>query len=80
MDPATGLTLYSCDGVNCFERSGSNAHDFSIEDLLSYEPSPGTVFFLGYTRQMEDSARFDFRDVRPTADGLFIKMSYRFRM
>ena len=31
-------------------------------------------------RVMEDAARFDFRDVRPTADGLFIKVSYLFRM
>ena len=46
---------------------------------MSYEPSPGTVFFFGYTRQMQDSARFDFRDIQSTADGLFLKMSYRFR-
>jgi hypothetical protein len=51
-----------------------------VEALLSYEPSPGTVFFLGYTRQMEDSRRFGFEAVQPTADGLFAKLSYRFRM
>lgn len=78
-DPETGLPLYSYSGGDYSERSGSEGHDFSIEGLVSYEPSPGTVFFLGYTRRMEDSARFDFRDIRPTADGLFLKMSYRFR-
>jgi len=28
---------------------------------------------------MEDTGRLRFRDVRPTADGLFAKVSYRFR-
>ena len=79
-DPATGLPLFSCLGTTCLARGSSEGHDFSVEGLLSYEPSPGTVFFLGYARQMEDAARFDFRDVQPTADGLFVKISYRFRM
>ncbi len=78
-DPGTGLPLLYCGGGECSPRSGSDANDFSIETLLSYEPTPGTVFFLGYTRQMEDATRFRFRDVRPTADGLFAKVSYRFR-
>jgi len=60
-------------------RAGSDSYVFSIEGLISYEQSPGTVLFIGYTRLMEDSARFDFRIVQPTADGLFVKMSYRFR-
>ena len=47
---------------------------------MSYEPSPGTVFYVGYTRQMEDTGSFRFRDVRAMADGLFVKLSYRFRM
>jgi hypothetical protein len=79
-DPATGLPLYSCVDASCEARASSEGHDFSIEGLISYEPSPGTVFFLGYSRRMQDSARFHFRDFRPTADGLFVKMSYRFRM
>ena len=79
-DPATGLPLLHCNsGGECSPRHVADANDFSIETLLSYEPSPGTVFFLGYTRQMEDATRFRFRDVRPTADGLFAKVSYRFR-
>ena len=79
LDPATGLPLLTCGGDECKPRNGSDANDFSIETLLSYEPTPGTVFFLGYTRQMEDTSRFRFREVRPTADGLFAKLSYRFR-
>jgi hypothetical protein len=79
-DPLTGLPLARCDAASCSLRTGSDGHDFHIEGLVSYEPSPGTVFFIGYSRQMEDSGAFDFRDVRATADGLFVKLSYRFRM
>jgi hypothetical protein len=29
---------------------------------------------------MEDYAAFRFRNLRPQADGLFVKLSYRFRL
>ncbi len=82
MDPATGSPLYLCDaaGVACEPRDGSVANDFRIEGLVGYEPSPGTVFYLGYTREMEDASAFGFQNVRPTRDGLFVKASYLFRM
>ena len=79
VDPVTGRPLLSCSSGDCSARRGSDANDFGIETLISYEPTPGTVFFLGYSRQMEDTGRLRFRDVRPTADGLFAKVSYRFR-
>ena len=79
VDPVTGQPLLGCGARGCSARSGSDRNDFGIETLLSYEPTPGTVFFVGYSRQMEDTERLRFRDVRPTADGLFAKVSYRFR-
>jgi len=80
-DPATGLSLYRVDqGGEYTLRGGSEGYDFHIEGLVSYEPSPGTVFYVGYTRQMEDAESFRFREVRAMADGLFVKLSYRFRM
>ena len=79
VDPVTGRPLLGCGSSGCSLRSGSEANDFGVETLLSYEPTPGTVFFIGYSRQMEDTERLRFRDVRPTADGLFAKVSYRFR-
>ena len=79
-DPATGLPIYRCDVAPCSQRLGSVGNDFRIEGLVGYEPSPGTVFFFGYTREMEDASAFGFENVRPTADGLFVKLSYRFRM
>jgi hypothetical protein len=79
-DPATGLPVYSCSTTECAARGGTESHDFRVEALVGYEPSPGTVFFLGYTRQMKDASAFGFENVRPTRDGLFMKLSYRFRL
>ena len=80
IDPLTGLPLGTCDDEGCSARLRSEANDVHFEGLISYEPSPGTVFFIGYTREFEDSGAFDFQNVRPQADGLFVKLSYRFRM
>jgi hypothetical protein len=48
---------------------------------VSYEPSPGTVVYVGYARQMADldPQQFRIRDLTTTEDGLFVKVSYRFR-
>ncbi|MEX2465980.1 MAG: DUF5916 domain-containing protein [Gemmatimonadota bacterium] len=78
--PVTGAPLYRCVDGTCSARSGSDGNDFHVEALVAFEPSPGTVFFLGYSRDMRDPVAFDFRELRPTADGLFVKLSYRFRM
>ena len=77
--PETGLPLESCDEDGCDLLEGSANNGILFEALLSYEPSPGTLFFLGYTREMEDARRFGFENVQPTADGLFAKLSYRLR-
>jgi hypothetical protein len=79
-DPVTGAPLSRCDEEACSLAEGSDAHDFHVEGLVSFEPSPGTVFYVGYTREMEDYEAFRFRDLRTKADGLFVKLSYRFRL
>lgn len=79
LTPGEGRQVSYCSADTCFRLLGSGSNDFSFEALLSYEPTPGTVFFMGYTRQMEDMEAFRFRDVRPEAEGLFVKLSYRFR-
>lgn len=78
-DPATGFPLYSCGDEGCEEKAASASHDIHVEGLVTYEPSPGTVFYVGYTRQMQELDAFRFRHVSPVADGLFVKLSYRFR-
>ncbi len=79
VDPVSGAVLTYCGDDGCEDRTGSNGYDFHVEGLASYEPSPGTVFYVGYTRQMEDAEAFRFQDVHPLAEGLFVKVSYRFR-
>lgn len=79
-DPGTGDTIATCRDGECVATTGSSAHDVRVEGLLGYEPSPGTVVYVGYTRQFRDTRAFRFEDVRTEADGLFIKLSYRFRM
>jgi hypothetical protein len=80
LDPTSGQPVWSCGTSGCAARTGSDAHDFRLEGLLGFEPSPGTVVFFGYTRQFRDTSAFSFTQVRPTADGLFLKLSYRFRL
>jgi hypothetical protein len=50
-----------------------------LDVLLSYRPSPGTVAFLGYGREVTDDEAFRFDGFAPRADGLFFKVSYLFR-
>jgi hypothetical protein len=80
LDPATGQPVYSCATGSCTIRAGSDNHDFRIQGLVGYEPSPGTVLFLGYTREFKDTSAFRFQDVRSQADGLFVKLSYLFSL
>ena len=79
LTPEGGRQVSYCSDGSCVELEGTESNDFSVEALLGYEPTPGTVFFLGYTRRMEDMEAFRFRDVRPEAEGVFVKLSYRFR-
>lgn len=47
--------------------------------LFSYRPTPGTVVFAGYGSAMSEPDAFQFRDVRRSRDGFFVKVSYLFR-
>jgi len=76
----SGLPLEYCPADACSALSTSIGHDVHVEVLLSYEPSPGTVMYVGYSREMEDTGAFRFQRMRPRADGLFAKVSYRFRL
>ena len=79
LTPDDGREVAYCSGDNCTTLAGRESNDFSVETLLSYEPTPGTVFFVGYSRTMEDMEAFRFQEVRPQAEGVFVKLSYRFR-
>jgi hypothetical protein len=48
--------------------------------LLSYEPSPGTIVYAGWSRVREGLDTYRFGDLTPVAEGLFVKLSYLFRL
>lgn len=49
---------------------------FQAQLLVSYEPSPGTIFFVGYTRQEEGTRTYSLSGMEPVSDRFFIKASY----
>lgn len=53
---------------------------FESQFLLKYEPSPGTVFFVGYNRLMRGLANVRLSQMDKVGEGLFVKASYLFRM
>jgi hypothetical protein len=75
-DPATGqpLVIYG---------TPSEAVDrgtFEGQFLVSYEPSPRTIFYVGYSFVRRGYTTYDFSSMEPMADGLFVKLSYLFRI
>ncbi|MFQ5537259.1 MAG: DUF5916 domain-containing protein [Gemmatimonadota bacterium] len=55
--------------------------EFQGQFLLQYQPSPGTIFYIGYTRFMKtDALTYRLGRMNPVEDGLFLKISYLFRI
>ena len=52
---------------------------FEGQFLLKYEPSPGTIFFVGYNRLMRGMANLRLSRMDLVGEGLFLKASYLFR-
>lgn len=53
---------------------------FRADWLFSYQPNPGTVFFVGYGTSLGSDEFFRPRDLVRTSDGFFLKASYLFRL
>ena len=70
-DPATGVYAPS----DAFERNR-----FRVDTLFSYQPTPGTVFFAGYSSFLTEPRGLKFGNLRRTNDGFFLKASYLFRL
>jgi hypothetical protein len=74
-DARTGAPLFvSEEPVPAFEDKTLRA-----DWLLSYEPTPGTVAFLGYGSTLETPPGASWSHMRRSADGLFVKVAYQFR-
>jgi len=58
-----------------FERSR-----FRVDGLFSYQPTPGTVLFAGYSSLLTEARGLQFDRLQRTNDGFFLKVSYLFRL
>ncbi len=74
-DPASGAVLLF-DGL---ATEPVDRGEFGFYTLVAYEPSPGTLMYIGWTRQMAGPETWSVSNMRKTADGLFVKVSYLWR-
>ena len=55
------------------------SNNLQMNWLFSYQPTPGTVVFLGYGSSLTEPDRFAFRDLARVNDGFFVKLTYLIR-
>jgi hypothetical protein len=60
--------------------TGFERNRFRVDTLFSYQPTPGTVFFAGYSSFMTEPIGLKFDALRRTNDGFFLKASYLLRL
>lgn len=82
-DARTGgaLLLANPGGTGYVAVRGLGSNLFNNYFLLSYKPSPGTVFFLGYGSSLTEPTAFAFSPagLTRTGDAVFVKASYSWR-
>jgi hypothetical protein len=75
VDPATGAPLY----VGGVAQPVSEFNGLRVDLLASFEPTPGTVAFLGYGSSLETDAAFNWSRLQRRNDGFFVKLAYQVR-
>jgi hypothetical protein len=50
-----------------------------VDLLASFEPTPGTVAFLGYGSSLETDSEFNWSKLERVNDGFFVKLAYQLR-
>jgi hypothetical protein len=75
LDPTTGSPLF----VGGAEQPATEFNGLRVDLLASFEPTPGTVAFLGYGSSLESDAEFNWSRLRRTDDGFFVKLAYQVR-
>ncbi|MEJ2538576.1 MAG: DUF5916 domain-containing protein [Gemmatimonadota bacterium] len=76
VDPTTGYPIT----VGGTPVAAIDTGNFQGQALIQYEPSPGTIFYVGYSRAEVGARGYSLAEMNPVADGLFIKLSYLFRL
>jgi hypothetical protein len=74
-DARTGQALYSGN----LPIRATETKTLRADWLIAYEPTPGTVAFVGYGSTMEAPNGASWSDTYRSEDGLFVKLAYQFR-
>lgn len=74
-DPASGLPL----AVNGTPSSAQRTDRLRLDLLGSFEPTPGTVAFLGYGSTLRGDRPLTFQELERTDDAFFLKLAYLMR-
>ncbi len=59
--------------------SAQESNRLRLDWLVSFEPTTGTVAFLGYGSSLDDISAFGFRRMQRSSDGFFVKLAYQIR-
>jgi hypothetical protein len=74
-DRMTGDSLY----IGGVAQPTTDYNGLRVDLLASYEPTPGTVAFLGYGSSMESDGEFNWSRLERVTDGFFVKLAYQVR-
>ena len=75
IDGGTGDSLF----VGGVAQPTTEFNGFRVDLLASYEPTPGTVAFLGYGSSLETDTEFNWSNLERVNDGFFVKLAYQIR-
>ncbi len=75
LDRVSGDSLY----VGGQAQSTVDFNGFRVDLLASFEPTPGTVAFLGYGSSLESDEEFNWSRLSRVNDGFFVKLAYQIR-
>ena len=75
IDAATGDSLFIAGSA----QPTTAFNGFRLDLLASFEPTPGTVAFLGYGSSLESDSEFNWSRLRRVNDGFFVKLAYQVR-
>jgi hypothetical protein len=78
-DSRTNKPLLVRSGTSWVQSTKTRSNNVRAEFLASYRPTPGTVFYAGYSSLLREPESFQFRDLNRTSDAFFLKASYLFR-
>jgi hypothetical protein len=75
LDPASGNPLF----VAGLAQPATEFNGLRVDLLASFEPTPGTVAFLGYGSSLESDRELNWSRLERVNDGFFVKLAYQVR-